>query len=387
MLYAKNYSLYDYNNINDFNLVKEYLDCNSSYKSETSIITYKSSLKIFYKFFTSLLKENNANIKDCLAKSIDRKTIEYFINYQIQNKLSEDVVITRVAAVKDYLKYLAKNKVITKQKFFDVFDDLKMPKRKIKSQICIKSNEAMRLIEILKKQKDTFVNRRNILTVLLMSNTGIRRKEIALINPNAINFENNTIMIYKTKGSKPRIIGFSECVKSIMINYLKDREYILKKYNKKSDNLLIKTNGDNLLVNSISDALFKYEKKYNFKITCHSLRRGFATDMAENKTDIYLLSKIMGHESINTTVSRYIQVLSGAIKEAMNNHPFSKLQSSFTFSSGVWTLSALAPTVSQAPEIEKDKMQDTVNKDELISTINLLSQEINRLSKMLEKKA
>ena len=359
MLYAENSRVYLYNNINDFNLVKEYLDYNSAYKSETSIITYKSALKIFYKFFTSfLLKENNINTKDCLAKSIDRKIIEYFINFQIQNKLSEDVVITRVAAVKDYLKYLTKNKVITKQKFFDIFDDLKMPKRKIKSQICIKSNEAMRLIEILKKQKDTFVNRRNILTVLLMSNTGIRRKEIALINPTSINFENNTIMIYKTKGSKPRIIGFSECVKSIMINYLKDREYILKKYNKKSNNLLIKTNGDNLLVNSISDALFKYEKKYNFKITCHSLRRGFATDMAENKTDIYLLSKIMGHESINTTVSRYIQVLSGAIKEAMNNHPLSKLQSSFA----------------------KEKMQDTVNKDELISTINLLTQEVNRLS-------
>ena len=359
MLYAENSRVYLYNNINDFNLVKEYLDYNSAYKSETSIITYKSALKIFYKFFTSfLLKENNINTKDCLAKSIDRKIIEYFINFQIQNKLSEDVVITRVAAVKDYLKYLTKNKVITKQKFFDIFDDLKMPKRKIKSQICIKSNEAMRLIEILKKQKDTFVNRRNILTVLLMSNTGIRRKEIALINPNEINFKNNTIMIYKTKGSKPRIIGFSECVKSIMINYLKDREYILKKYNKKSNNLLIKTNGDNLLVNSISDALFKYEKKYNFKITCHSLRRGFATDMAENRTDIYLLSKIMGHESINTTVSRYIQVLSGAIKEAMNNHPLSKLQSSFA----------------------KEKMQDTVNKDELISTINLLTQEVNRLS-------
>lgn len=68
----------------------------------------------------------------------------------------------------------------------------------------------MRLIEILKRQKDTFVNKRNILTILLMSNTGIRRKEIALINPNAIDFENNTIMIYKTKGSKPRIIEFSE---------------------------------------------------------------------------------------------------------------------------------------------------------------------------------
>ena len=51
-----------------------------------------------------------------------------------------------------------------------------------------------------------------------------------------------------------------------------------------------------------------------------------------------------------------------------------------TYDLGVWTLSAslcgllsLASTMSQAPDIEKDKMQDTVNKDELICTINLLS--------------
>lgn len=212
MLYAKNDSLNDYNNINDFNLVKEYLDYNSSYKSETSIITYKSCLKVFYEFLISYLTNID---KDYLAKQIDRKTIEHFINYQAGKKLGEDIIHCRIMVVKDYLKYLAKNKVITMQKFFNIFDDLKMPKPKIKNQICIKSNEAMRLIEILKKQKDTFVNRRNILTILLMSNTGIRRKEIALINPNAIDFENNTIMIYKTKGSKPRIIGFSECIKSI----------------------------------------------------------------------------------------------------------------------------------------------------------------------------
>ena len=366
MLYAKNDSLNDYNNINDFNLVKEYLDYNSSYKSETSIITYKSCLKVFYEFLISYLTNID---KDYLAKQIDRKTIEHFINYQAGKKLGEDIIHCRIMVVKDYLKYLAKNKVITMQKFFNIFDDLKMPKPKIKNQICIKSNEAMRLIEILKKQKDTFVNRRHILIILLMSNTGIRRKEIALINPNAIDFENNTIMIYKTKGSKPRIIGFYECIKSIMINYLKDREYILKKNNKKSNNLLIKKNGDDLSINSISKMMSEILKEYNFKITCHSLRRGFATDMAESKTDIYLISKLMGHESINTTVSRYIQVLSGAIKEAMNNHPLSKLNN----------------PLKSSFEIEKDKMQNTVSKEELICTINLLSQEINRLSQMLEK--
>ena len=271
--------------------------------------------------------------------------------------------------VKDYLKYLAKNKVITMQKFFDIFDNLKVPKRRIKNQLCVKSEEAIRFIEKLKNGRDSFSNRRNILMILLLSNTGIRRKEVAYINPSSINFEGNTIVIYKTKGSKPRVIGFSNYVKDTLLNYLKERESVLKKYNKKSENLLIKKNGDDLSINSISKMMSKISKEYNFKITCHSLRRGFATDMAESKTDIYLISKLMGHESINTTVSRYIQVLSGAIKEAMNNHLLSKLN---------------APLKSSF-EIEKDKTQNIVSKDELICTINLLSQEVNRLSQMLKK--
>lgn len=373
MLYAKNYSLYGYNNINDFNLVKEYLELCSIYKSETTVTTYKSSLKIFYIFYVSYLKENNIKCEEYLIKSFDTKTLEAFINSQINKKLSEDVIITRTAGVKDYLKYLSKNKIIDSQKFLDIFYDLKLPKRKIKSQICIKSNEAMRLIEILKKQKDTFLNRRNILMILLMSNTGIRRKEIAGINPNAINFNDNTITIYKTKNSKPRIVAFSNSIKDTIINYLKDREYILKKHRRESESFLIKSNGEDLLVNSVSEVFNRFEKRYNFKITCHSLRRGFATDMAENKTDIYLLSKMLGHENINTTASRYIQVFSNTIKEAMNNHPLSKLHLKNNFKNKLKS------------EMEKEMTKDSVNRDELVLRINLLTQELNKLSQELNK--
>ncbi|MDA0039546.1 site-specific integrase [Brachyspira hyodysenteriae] len=92
--------------------------------------------------------------------------------------------------------------------------------------------------------------------------------------------------------------------------------------------LFIKTNGDPLNINTISTIMHFISKKTNTKVTCHSLRRGFATDMAENGTDIYVISKMLGHQNINTTVSRYIYVLAGMIKEAMENHPFSKFQNS-----------------------------------------------------------
>ena len=236
MLYAENSRVYLYNNINDFNLVKEYLDYNSSYKSETSMITYKSCLNVFYGFLISYLANANSTPipkrrrvkadsiqspmdKDYLAKQVNRKTIEYFISYQADKKLGEDIIHCRIMVVKDYLKYLAKNKIITMQKFFDIFDDLKVPKRKIKNQLCIKSEEAMRFIEKLKNGRDSFSNRRNALMILLLSNTGIRRKEVAYINPTLINFEENTIAIYRTKGSKPRVIGFSNYVKNTLLNF------------------------------------------------------------------------------------------------------------------------------------------------------------------------
>ena len=366
MLYAENNKLYDYNYINDFSLVKNYLEYCSIYKSETTINTYRSCLKTFYIFYAKYLKENNINCEEHLIKSIEQKTLETYINFLVNKKLSADTIHSRISVLKDYFKFLSKNKIVNGQKIFDIFEDLRLPKKIIKSQICRKSNEVIELLKKIKEgsDKNKFSMRRNILMILLMSNTGMRKKEIANINVNYIDFNDNTITIYKTKNSKPRIVGFSESVKNSLLEYLKERESILKNNNRESNRLLIKSAGGDLSLDMIGKIMQRLSKKYNFKITCHSLRRGFATDMAENKTDIYLISKMLGHANINTTASRYIQVFSNAIKEAMNNHPFSKLQ---TFSK------------------EKETMQNSMNKNEILFTINLLSEEIKKLYEVLKK--
>ncbi|WP_432633361.1 tyrosine-type recombinase/integrase, partial [Brachyspira sp.] len=299
---------------------------------------------------------------------INIKTFETYIISLLNRKLSNNFIATKMMILKDYLKYLSKNNIIKTSLFFDIFDSIKIPKRTVKNQICRKSKEAMEFLENIKRDK--FSDRRNILMIMLMSNTGIRRKEAAGINPNAINLNDKTITIYKTKGSKPRIISFSECVKNALIDYLKEREAILKKHDKKSDSLLIKQNGNDLNINTISAIMKKLSKKYNFKITCHSLRRGFATDMAESNTDIYLISKMLGHENINTTVSRYIQVFSSAIKTAMQNHPLSKIESE-----------------DKKCEENKSPNSDNLKKEEIILKINSLMEETNKLVKMLEKSA
>ena len=320
--------LYDNNNSN---LIIQYLEYIKLYKSKTTIQTYSNCIKRFYDFLyfyydNRLSKNIQLYNTTAMYNKVDRKCIEDYIAYQVNKKLGADVIHCRIMAVKNYFKHLVKLKKISTETFFDIFDELKTPKIIIKNQLLIKADETISITKKIKEKSESFADERNIFMLLLMSNTGIRRKELACIDIENINLSNNTITIYKTKGDKPRIISFSSSIKSKLFEYLKLREEILKQRSKKHSMLFIKTNGDPLNINTISTIMHFISKKTNTKVTCHSLRRGFATDMAENGTDVYVISKMLGHQNINTTVSRYIYVLAGMIKEAMENHPFSKFQ-------------------------------------------------------------
>ncbi|MDA0041247.1 tyrosine-type recombinase/integrase [Brachyspira hyodysenteriae] len=322
--------LYDNNNSN---LIINYLEYIKLYKSKSTLQTYSNSIKNFYDFLyfyydNRLSKNIQLYNTTVMYNKVDRKCIEDYIAYQVNKNLSADVIHCRVMAVKNYFKYLVKLKKISTETFFDIFDELKTPKIIVKNQLLIKADETISITKKIKEKSESFADERNIFMLLLMSNTGIRRKELACIDIQNINLSNNTITIYKTKGDKPRIISFSNSIKSKLFEYLKLRKSILKQRNKIHNMLFIKTNGDPLNINTISTIMHFISKKTNTKVTCHSLRRGFATDMAENGTDIYVISKMLGHQNINTTVSRYIYVLAGMIKEAMENHPFSKFQNS-----------------------------------------------------------
>ncbi|MCZ9972215.1 site-specific integrase [Brachyspira hyodysenteriae] len=335
--------LYDNNNSNS---IIDYLEYIKLYKSKYTIQTYANSIKNFYNFLYNyysigqynivqsekILNSNNIRLSKniqlynttVMYNKVDRKCIEDYIAYQVNKNLGADIIHCRVMAVKNYFKYLAKLKKISTETFFDIFDELKTPKIIVKNQLLIKADETISITKKIKEKSESFADERNIFILLLMSNTGIRRKELACIDIDNIHFDNNTIAIYKSKGDKPRIISFSNSIKSKLFEYLKLRKSILKQRNKIHNMLFIKTNGDPLNINTISTIMHFISKKTNTKVTCHSLRRGFATDMAENGTDIYVISKMLGHQNINTTVSRYIYVLAGMIKEAMENHPFSK---------------------------------------------------------------
>ena len=381
MLNAEKYNLYDYSK--DVNFIIQFADYLSIDKSPTTVKTYKNNIIYFFKFI--IKKDNNYSIfsekdypyicdTEVLYKKINKELLEKYISYQKELQLSSDIINCRINVLKSYLKFLHKKKIIEAKILIETFDDIKRPKPIIKEQLVIKANQTLDIIKKIEKtSKDSFINQRNILMMLLMSNTGIRIKETAGIDIRNINLENKTITIYKTKGSKPRIVVFSDMIKDILINYIKERGEILRKNKiKEQNNLFIKNNGKDLAIETITMIMRVISKKNKVKVTCHSFRRGFATDMAECGTETYLISKIMGHSNINTTTSRYIYVLMNMIKNAMNNHPFNKVNEN---------------KINRDNEIKNIKNDFQENITNTLNTIVLKMNELNnRIDKLSIKK-
>ena len=180
--------LYDNNNSN---LIIQYLEYIKLYKSKTTIQTYSNCIKRFYDFLYFYYE--NRQSEDILIynttvmyNKVNRKCIEDYIAYQVNKNLSADIIHCRVMAVKNYFKYLVKLKKISTETFFDIFDELKTPKIIVKNQLLIKADETINITKKIKEKSNiqnySFADERNIFMLLLMSNTGIRRKELAFID-------------------------------------------------------------------------------------------------------------------------------------------------------------------------------------------------------------
>ena len=123
------------------------------------------------------------------------------------------------------------------------------------------------------------------------------------------------------KGSKERIIYYNALKNQELEEYFKIRKEILE--GKFSEYLFVGKSGKALSTRSIELIVREIAKdsKINSKITPHSLRHTYATDLLNNGADIRSVGELLGHESLSTT-QIYTHVTSKRLKEVYNlAHP------------------------------------------------------------------
>lgn len=297
------------NNIESYiNSFLEYLKYELNYSSKT-IITYNNALKKFQQY----LNDNKINFLN-LNHEIALKYKAYLISKNLEAKTSS----LNLSATRSFYNYLVEIKALSVNPFLN----MKNPKIAKKLPNFLNKSDLTNLFATIDYEDD--LKLRNIFIMELLYVTGLRVSELCHIKLTDFDFKEQTIRILG-KGSKERIVYYKAISSKLFNHYLNvSRANILA--GTPSEYLIISKSGKPLTTRTVEVIIQKLcrEKNIKNKVTPHTMRHTFATDLLNNNADIRSVGELLGHESLDTT-QIYTHVTSEKLKSVYNStHPRQK---------------------------------------------------------------
>ena len=285
----------------------EYLRVVRKYSDKT-ILSYYDDLVEYQEF----LQNNFINILD-----INDKVVKDYLKYLYSRNITKTSISRKLSSIRGLYNYLTNEDIITN----NYFSKISNPKREKHLPKFLKNEEIDKILSVC--ENNTPLEERDTLVLELLYATGLRVSELVNIKISDINKSDKSIKVLG-KGSKERIVLYNNHTKVALDKYLSDGYHSL---NKKNNGYLILNNrGDKISDRYIRDIINKYVKKagLDIKISPHTLRHTFATDMLEEGSDLMTVKELLGHESLNTT-SIYTHITNEQIRKTYNNaHPRAK---------------------------------------------------------------
>lgn len=267
-------------------LLKDYLDYleiekNRSLKTREN---YGHYLRFFFKM------SNIASIKDLTEENVRKFRISLArLNLK---KVTQNYYII---AIRNFLKYLIKND-------YDVLapDKIELPKLPQRQIEIIDYEEAERLLKAPSPDDLKGLRDRAILETFF--STGLRLSELCALN-RYLDLGRGEISV-RGKGGKLRVVFLSADAKRSIKDYLEKRtdaeEALFISFSKNKKNLKVI---GRITPRAVQRLINFYSRKAGIvkKVTPHSLRHIFATDLLMNGADLRSVQELLGHSNVSTT--------------------------------------------------------------------------------------
>lgn len=279
------------------NVVKEY--------SDKTILSYKDDLIEYNEF----LGDNFTKITD-----INYDTVEDYMKFLYNRKINKNSISRKLSSIRGLYNYLIKNDIVK----VNYFNEISNPRKELYLPKFLKDDELDILFSVC--CFDTPSDQRDSLIIELLYATGVRVSELVNIKISDIDMKDMSIKVLG-KGNKERIVLYNNHTSKALDIYLNDGYKYFNKNN--SSYLILNKNGNKLSDRYIRVIINNLVLKagLNVKISPHTIRHTFATDMLEEGSDLMTVKELLGHESLNTT-SIYTHVTNEQIKKTYNMaHP------------------------------------------------------------------
>ena len=238
-----------------------------------------------------------------IQKSNDKVTANdiriYLYKYQKDHNISNRTLDCRRTIICSYFGWLASEEYIFKNPALNI-TPIKYER---------KHKKPMSQLDLEKVRNACETNREKAIVEMLYS-TGCRVSELEHLNISDVNFETKEVMLFG-KGNKHRVPYLNAKPEISLRNYLKERtdnDEALFVYNKKPYSRL-KKSGIELIIKNIVNRT----NGVDVHVTPHVFRHTTATHSLNHGMNVVEVSKLLGHESIETTM-QYISTSSESIK-------------------------------------------------------------------------
>lgn len=250
-----------------------------------------------------LNRQSSKNTGSAKSHLATQKTTSRASSTSGLDNLKKNTQNYHLIALRVFLKYLARRGVPSLPP-----EKIELAKTPGRDLDLISDTELKRLIDMPTKEKvgegknaGVKILRDKAMLELFFS-TGLRVSELCSLDRDTINLSRDEFSI-RGKGEKVRLVFLSDKARDAIKEYLakrKDMDEAL--FTSLSE--INKTKGsDRLTPRSVERIIKKYAIKAGItkKVTPHTLRHSFATDLLQNGADIRSVQMMLGHSSVSTT--------------------------------------------------------------------------------------
>ena len=284
--------------------------------SPNTISSYSYDYKYFINFVLNHLSASKVNLKD--LQKLELRDFRSWLSFlkTINPNLSAKSLARARASIKSFYFYCILIKKIKSSEIYNLANP-KLPKNLPRA---VSENQIIKVIDILKCEKNKFLQLRNTALIYLLWGCGLRVSELLSLNNQQIN--DNYIIIFG-KGKKERIVPLLPEIKIKITEWI---EWKHQNFNYDNDALFISRLGKRLSPRYVQKLIEKLRQQLDLDktFTPHALRHSFATQLLMNGVDLRTLQMMLGHSSLATT-QHYLKVTNKFVENVYKKtHPRAK---------------------------------------------------------------